>query len=497
MRGQPGEPEALAREVLALAPRERSARIAEARVICALTAAGPEWDMDVVRPELSAALAELAEQAGDSLAVHPMAGMAEPMLALFDRDPDRALAIMGRYEASPDPWIRAAAPLQRGAFYAMVGRLAEAEADCRAALAAFRAIGEPWGQAAALIQTADFVAMQADYPAAVGLLEEAASLGEDVGAWGDLAYLAGKLAAVRLRTGDLAGARADLERAEQEAGQHAGVSSDSAAWLSLVRAELHVLEGDSAAAARQCENVLSWLESRQSVWWQGFRALTCARLALIVAAEDEERGRALLATALRDASEWVERPPLAGVIDAIAAFALRRRLPAGRPSPATPGPRPRCSAAPIPSGAPTTKPASTLRRPEPPRSTCSARPASRLPTSTAVTWPGRTCSRSPPAYSNPPLSRRPVTDKSRWREFPNMISSQEGTEDRLPRAVLRLCRAACSFAVSAAGGASVAGASAAARASVRPCFGRRGSGGSRSLLGRASVARRTGAAGGA
>ena len=41
LRGQLGEPEALAGEVLALTPRERSERIAEARVICALTAAGP------------------------------------------------------------------------------------------------------------------------------------------------------------------------------------------------------------------------------------------------------------------------------------------------------------------------------------------------------------------------------------------------------------------------------------------------------------------------
>jgi predicted ATPase len=337
LRGQPGEPEALAGEVLALTPRERSARIAEARVICALMAAGPEWDMDVVRPELTAALAELAEQAGDSLAVHPVAGMAEPVLALFDREADRALAIMDRYAASPDPWIRAAVPLQRGALYAMAGRLAEAESECRAALAAFRVIGDPWGKAATLIQTADFAAMRADYPAAVGFLEEAASLGKEVGAWGDLVHITGKLAAVRLRMGDLAGARADLEQAERGDGQRPGVPSDSAVWLGLVRAELHVQEGDPSAAARQCEQVLAWLESRQSVWWQGFRALTQARLALVVA-EDEERGRTLLATALRDASEWVELPPLAGVIDAIAAFALRRprpsagQAPAGQPS---------------------------------------------------------------------------------------------------------------------------------------------------------------------
>ena len=327
--GQPGEPEALAGEVLTLAPRERSERIAESRVVCALMAAGPRWDMEVVRPELTAALAELAELARDSRTVHPMAGMAEPMLALFDRDTDRALAIMNGYAESPDPWTRAAVLVQRGAFYGMFGRTAEAESESRAALAAFRDSGDPWGTAVALVQTADFAAMRADYPSAIRLLEEAVAFGEEAGAWGDMVHMAGKLAAVRLRTGDLAGARSDLERAEHDEEQRGTLPSDTRVWLGLVRTELHVLEGDPAAAARQCEKVLSYLETRQSVWWQGFRALAQARLALLTVDRDEERGRALMATALQNASEWVEMPPLAGVIDAVAVLALRHP----RPSP--------------------------------------------------------------------------------------------------------------------------------------------------------------------
>jgi hypothetical protein len=132
---------------------------------------------------------------------------------------------------------------------------------------------------------------------------------------------------VRLRTGDLAGARADLERAERGEQQRSSVPGDSGVWLGLVRAELHVMEGDPGAAARQCEKVLSYLEDRQSVWWQGCRALTQARLALLTVENDQERGRALLAAALRDASQWVELPPLAGVIDAAAVLVLRHPRP--------------------------------------------------------------------------------------------------------------------------------------------------------------------------
>jgi predicted ATPase/DNA-binding SARP family transcriptional activator len=337
LRGQEGEPESLARDALALTPGERSARMAEARVVCALMAAGPLWEMDTVRPSLTAALAELAEWTGGGVAaVHPLAAMAEPMLTLYDRDTDRTLEILDRYTASPDPWTRAAVPLQRGAFYAMLGRVEEAESDCRAALAAFRELGECWGMAVALVQLADFAALRGDYATADASLQEASSLGRQVGAWTDLIHICGKLAAIRLRMGDLAAARADLERAEHDEAARGVVQSDSAVWLGLVRAELHVREGETEAAARQCEKVLSWLERKRSPWWQGFRALTQARLALALLPRgddcasprgDEPRSRALLATALRDASDWVENPALAEVIDAIAAYCLRRTPP--------------------------------------------------------------------------------------------------------------------------------------------------------------------------
>ena len=91
-----------------------------------------------------------------------------------------------------------------------------------------------------------------------------------------------------------------------------------------MQAEIHVAEGDSAAAVRQCEKVLSWLDRKPSAWWQGLRGQVEARLALAVRAEgDSARGRALLADALRDALDWVELPPLADVVDAIAVVAVQ------------------------------------------------------------------------------------------------------------------------------------------------------------------------------
>ena len=95
MRGQPGEPETLAREVLALEPEASSrSRMAEARVVCALTAAGDPWEIDTVRPVLAAAAGRSRPRStGMRLPAHPLAAMGEPMLALYERDPERAFAV--------------------------------------------------------------------------------------------------------------------------------------------------------------------------------------------------------------------------------------------------------------------------------------------------------------------------------------------------------------------------------------------------------------------
>ena len=322
LRGQPGEPEALARQVLALEPREQTPRMAEARVVCAITAAGDGWEIDSVRPALAAAVADLRRWSPDTAPSHPIAAMGEPMLAMHDRDPNRAFAVFDRYMTSEDPWVRAAVPLLRGTFGSMLGRMDWAESDCRDALAAFRALGEAWGTAAVLIQLAEFARLRGENAAAVAALEEAGTLGQQLGAWGDLSHIGGKLAAVRLRLGDLAGARADLEQAEREESARGIGPSDSATWLGLVRAELLYCEGDTAAAGRICAGLLVQLEEKQSSWWYGVQAIIQARLALIALADgDETRCRALLAEALRIATSWVELPPVAGVIDAIAVLA--------------------------------------------------------------------------------------------------------------------------------------------------------------------------------
>ena len=174
----------LAREVLALEPPADSLLIAEARVICAMLAAGESWDIDAIREPLTDALAGLARWTADGAAIHPIAAMAEPMLALFSGDGDSALTVIESYTTMADPWMRAAGWLYRSTHCLALGRLDDTESDCRTALAQFRVLGDAWGIAVSLMQSAELAQLRGDYATAVAALEESAEIGLELQALG-------------------------------------------------------------------------------------------------------------------------------------------------------------------------------------------------------------------------------------------------------------------------------------------------------------------------
>jgi hypothetical protein len=215
-----------------------------------------------------------------------------------------------------------------------------------------------------------------------------------------------------------------LEKAEHAQAERSTRLNDAGAWLALVRAELHWQEGDMATAAANCAKFLAWLDQKQSPWWDGMRAQLLARLAMVVLREgDPIRCRELLASALGTAAAWVERPALAAAIDAIAAFALQESV----------DPQAGAALAVTLLGA-----AHSIR-------------GSFDEGSLDAPGARETASSPGPARSGRDGSRR---RQSRWRELPNMISSQDGTEDRRPRAALRFCRPVCSAPASVCAAAS-------------------------------------------
>jgi predicted ATPase/DNA-binding SARP family transcriptional activator len=321
-----GEGDALSRETLALPPPEvPSLLIAEARVICALIAAGWSWDVEVVRGALTEALAELRRLEADFTTLHPLAAIAEPMMALYDGDQEVALSAFERYLTAPDPWMRAMARLYRSSYTSSLGRTGQAvEADCRAALEEFRVIGDKWGRAIALAQLAEFTELRGDHAESIAVLEEAGGLGRELGAWGDLPYIEGRLATIRARSGDLDRAWQEWAATERAAAA-LGNQTDSGRWLGLMRAEIAWRAGDLAEVTRCCVDVLNGIKDVKAAWWQGLRAQVKARLAMVALAQgDPRRARELLGQALAAAAGWVERPPLAIVIDATAVLVLAR-----------------------------------------------------------------------------------------------------------------------------------------------------------------------------
>jgi len=320
-----GEVDALAREVLALEPPPlRTREITEARVICALLAAGWSWDIETIREPLTAAIAALDRWSADYQKFHPVAALAEPTLAQFDGDNERALAVFDRYATAGDPWLRAMGLMQRVSYASMLGRLDGAEEDCRAALGQFRELGEKWGAAITLAQLAEFTELRADHAASIAAMEEAASIGHELGAWGDMCYVDGMLAVLRARAGDIARGRADLDRAERTAAE-IGTNRDTSRWLAFLGAEMAWREGDLAGVARCSAAVLAEIDRTRAPWWNSLRAQAKARLAMVALADgDTRRCRELLAEALRALTEWADHAALASVLDALAASALRR-----------------------------------------------------------------------------------------------------------------------------------------------------------------------------
>ena len=317
-----GEGDALAREVFAMEPPDDSLLMTEARVACAVMTVSATLDLTEVREPLAAGIERLTRFADAGQPIHPMAAAAVPLVAMFDRDPDTAITAIDRYaKSSDDPWMRATGRMYRSTYAANAGRLDGAEADCAAALEQFRAIGDPWGIAVCLYQMAEFAALRADHAQAVAALAEAEQIGLEIDAWGDMAYIVGSLAVARARAGDIDGARADLRRAERAAAARAHDNADE--WLVLSAAEVEWRAGDLAAAARRCEAALAGVARRDkgTAWWVSVRAQAQARLAMITLETGGDAGRCrdLLADALPAAAGWVENPPLAAVIDSVAA----------------------------------------------------------------------------------------------------------------------------------------------------------------------------------
>lgn len=292
--------------------------------MCALLAAGWTWDIDLVREPLEQAIAALKSFGSDHDTIHPMAAMAEPVLLQYDGDTDAAQRYFEQYRNSRDPWLHATSKVFYASYAQSLGQLDGAERSCRDGLAELRVMGEQWGVAMAQTQLAEFTELRGDHAASVAALTEAATIGRELGVWGDTTYVEARLAVVHARVGDLDRGYAELAQVRRSVETRGG-QVDTDRWVMFMSAELALLNGDYAEAARCCEAVLAAIAGNAAPWWGSLRAVVKARLAITVLRQgDEPRCAALLTESVDTAAGWVEHPALAVVLDACAVYAQTR-----------------------------------------------------------------------------------------------------------------------------------------------------------------------------
>jgi predicted ATPase/DNA-binding SARP family transcriptional activator len=332
LRSQRRESAEMAAQILAISdPAEHpelagaGLDVAQARAVCALITVNASWDIAAAKEPLAAAGRLLAAPGGgagcDDRPPHPLVVAGAAMVLLYeDHDPDRALRVLAGGFESPDPWTRAGTRLMHALYAMNLGTIAGAAEGCAEALAGFREIGDRWGMALALMGGSELASLAGDHASAIAALEEAAGLSRELTDWEDTAQLYASLARSRSRMGDLAGARADMARAQRIARSQGEPESD--VWVSFIRAELAWLEGDMAEVVSVCRRLDTWMMSKPGAMSWPFRAQIMARGGLARLRAGHGAGWAELAGALSLAAESQDRSAVAAVIDALAAAAL-------------------------------------------------------------------------------------------------------------------------------------------------------------------------------
>jgi predicted ATPase/DNA-binding SARP family transcriptional activator len=205
-------------------------------------------EADLAHAEIEANLLALRDLARrlEEIAVpdDSMLLLVRPVIAMFADEHEQVDRLIDAGLASTDPWIAASVRMFRAAMAENTGDVSRMRIDAEISLGEFRKIGERWGMASSLGVLAQLKTMDSDLVGAIADLEEALALTEQLAGHDDALMLNMRLADLRMRTGDVAGAREAIEQMESIAG--AAPSGHQAVFVLVVMAELARNEGDTA-----------------------------------------------------------------------------------------------------------------------------------------------------------------------------------------------------------------------------------------------------------
>jgi predicted ATPase/DNA-binding SARP family transcriptional activator len=148
---------------------------------------------------------------------HPLVGLLRVAVAFFSGDSVRAERYVNEALAAGNAWTAASVLMFRANLAENRGDVEAMRADTYAALAEFRRLGERWGTASTLRAVALLHTLDGDLDTAEAAYAEAMSLMAEMNSRDDEGFMRVRLADLRMRRGDLDGAREQMRLARAAA----------------------------------------------------------------------------------------------------------------------------------------------------------------------------------------------------------------------------------------------------------------------------------------
>ncbi len=248
---------------------------------------------------------------------YPWLALLRPMFPMFAGRMDLVEQRLAETLEHPDPWVRATATMMRAHFAENHGDQVHMRSDLELAVAAYRELGDHWARAMALSSLAGTLSVVDDLDGAETALDEATALLDTLSGTAGSGMLRMRLSDIRVRRGDIAGARELAEEAVQDSDldrDRAVVGYASVARLAWLDGDFEALRAQNAEAERRLER-LGELRPEQG----HAKALVEAMQALVALEDgDLERAHALAGQAIRTAAATQDMPitGMTGVVEA-------------------------------------------------------------------------------------------------------------------------------------------------------------------------------------
>ena len=207
----------------------------------------------------------------------PQAVVLRAMLAYFAGSPE--LAERKRLAAvdHPDPWVRAVMRMLGAAMAENFGDVEVTRANVDTAFEEFTVLGDRWGLATVVAMKAQLQTYDGDLEGAIASCAEAEEYLRALGAHSDEAFMAMRLANLRLRLDDLDGARREMARfdeLEDTSGFPLILANASRGWIA-------VREGDMAAVTEVRDTMVAQSESSRTLGGEHGQALLATMVTLL------------------------------------------------------------------------------------------------------------------------------------------------------------------------------------------------------------------------